>query len=128
GGGEPLFFPPDERRNRGNTQGGTHRIRDQPRNHSIHGSRWPASYTRSQAGEGENCGGLRSTLAFEQANQRLGVAERIVHRMVVVLRPAQTLPVLRLVEIANPARRRSRRSVVRNTRTSSCRSSARNKS
>src|SRR5688572_10620983 len=44
---------------------------------------------------------LVSTLAVEQANQCLGVPERVVDRMMIVLRSAETLPVLRLVKIAN---------------------------
>jgi hypothetical protein len=39
--------------------------------------------------------------ALEQANQRLGVPERVVNRMMIVLRSAETLPVLRLAKIAN---------------------------
>ena len=46
-------------------------------------------------------GGFGLSLAIEQPNERLGVAERVVDRMMIVLRSAQTLPLLRAAEITD---------------------------
>jgi hypothetical protein len=50
-------------------------------------------------------GGRRSSLAVEEPNQRLGVAERVVHWLMIVLRSTETFPVLGASKSRQPARR-----------------------
>src|SRR5262249_48117903 len=45
-----------------------------------------------------------SSLTLEDPNERLGVSERVVDRMMIVLRSAEPLPSLRVSEIADQSR------------------------